>query len=98
MIKQLNDSDRAQLASLAQLPGFKAFLLLCDNEIEQMKLDIFTLPPTEREKILALHNRAQAAILFYQDVTKEMSSQIEIFLGRQKMGEVAPDPTAALYE
>jgi hypothetical protein len=98
MIKQLNDQDRAQLAGLPQIPGFKVFLTLCDNEINHLNLDIIQAKATDRDEILARHNRAQAAVLFYQNVTKQMSLEIESFTSRHTTREIGPDPTAVLYE
>ncbi len=98
MIKELNDQDRAQLAGLPQIPGFKVFLTLCDNEINHLNLDILQARATEEKEILARHNRAQAALLFYQNVTKQMSLEIESFTNRHISREIGPDPTAVLYE
>ncbi len=98
MIKELNDQDRAQLAGLPQIPGFKVFLTLCDNEINHLNLDIIQAKATDRDEILARHNRAQAAVLFYQNIIKQMSQEIQIFTSRHTSREIGPDPTAVLYE
>jgi hypothetical protein len=98
MIKQLNDQDRAQLAPLAQIPGFKVFQTLCENELDDLKLKTFEARPTDTAEIVARHNTAQAAYIFYQNVVKRMNQEIEVFVSRQTGQKVAPDPTAALYE
>ena len=98
MIRQLNDQDRAQLISLTQNPGFKIFQTLCENELDHLKLDTFEAKPTDTAEILARHNRAQAAYIFYQNIINQLSREVEVFTGRQTNREIGPDPTAALYE
>lgn len=99
MLKQLNDSDRSQLAGLVNLPGFKVFQTICENELDHLKLDTFDAKPTDTNEIVARHNRAQAAYIFYQNIVNRANQEIEQFIDKQRMsGEVGPDTTADLFD
>lgn len=93
---RLSDSERTHLVGLGTQPGFQVIVNICESEVEKFKVDMINADPTKPEEVLAKHNIAKAAAMFWARVAARINSEQQLYLGQKQLNEVQPDVTADL--
>ena len=94
---KLNDGERAMLVGLRQMPGFQILLNIFESQVSQMQLDMINTPTDKPDQVLAAHNMAKAAAMFYQRTIDLMNNEIEMFGAQAKSKEIQPDITEEIF-
>jgi hypothetical protein len=91
------ETEVAQLMTLVQMPGYEILKKIYIAEVDQLQVDMMNADPTNEKEVLAKHNLALAAGMFYQRVSNKVAGYIQEFGDRKKAQDVQPDQTAELF-
>lgn len=93
-----NATERAQLAGFYNQPGFQVLQNIFESQIAQLQLDMINEDPVQEKKVLAKHNLAKAAAVFYQRVIDLINDEIRNHVAIEEGTKVQPDLTAELLQ
>src|SRR5215475_8239863 len=96
--QRLSDTERGQLIGLSKLPGFEVFKNVCEEELEEMRIELLNVSSADEKNIIAKHNMAKAATMFYARVMERITHEEGVFGSQVQEKTVQPDLTEALLQ
>jgi hypothetical protein len=96
--QDLNEAERAALASYVQTPGFKALHKVMQIECAKFDLALKNTSPAEKEQVLAAHVMSKAASQFFAGLINRVNEEVEFFLKRNEAPRVLDSPTDQIFE
>lgn len=96
--QDLNEAERAALASYVQTPGFQALHKLMQIECAKFDLALKNTNPAEKEKVLAAHVMSKVASQFFAGLINRVNEEVTFFLKRNESPQVLDSPTDQILE
>jgi hypothetical protein len=96
--QELNEAERAALASYVQTLGFRALHKLMQIECAKFDLVLKNTSPADREKVLAAHVMSKAASQFFAGLINRVNEEATFFLKRNEAPQVLDSPTDHILE
>jgi hypothetical protein len=96
--QDLNEAERAALASYVQTPGFHAWHKLMQIECAKFDLALKNTNPADRESVLAAHVMSKAASQFFAGLLNRVNEEVSFFLKRHEAPQVLDSPTDQIFE
>lgn len=93
-----NATERAQLAGFRNQPGFQVLQNIFESQISQLQVDMINANPVDKETVLAKHNMAKAAAVFYQRVVDLINDEVRNHAAIEEGTKIQPDLTAELLQ
>lgn len=93
-----NATERAQLAGFYNQPGFQVLQNIFESQISQLQIDMINANPVNKEDVLAKHNLAKAAAVFYDRCIKFINDEIRNHVAVEEGTKIQPDLTEALLQ
>lgn len=91
-------ADMQQLMSILNMPGYAIMTRIFESEIDQMQVDMMNADPTNEKEVLAKHNLALAAGMFYQRVINRLHNDKEQFNAIKNAPQIQEDVTEPLFQ
>jgi hypothetical protein len=89
---QPNPSDIGQLLAILKHPGYEVLKRIFESEIDRMQIDLLNTEPTNRDEILAKHNIAKAAAMFYARILQRIENEQDLMRTHEERGKIVRDP------
>ena len=95
----INDAQRASLLQTLNTDGYKVILDLGNDECEILVTELLSVD-SDREKIIAKHNGARYARLFFDRLCRRIEREAKSILKPEQTKPLPPDfvPEADLFE
>lgn len=95
---ELNGIDRAHLNVLVTMEGFKVLQNIMESEVEKFKVALLNANPSKHDEVIAAHQLAKAAAMFYAGVVKRLNSELELYRNSPKASDKPIDATEGLID
>lgn len=94
---QLEDSERADIVSILETPGWFAVRKLMEIEIRKFDLALKNADPADQKDVLAKHVLSKAASMFYAQIINRLNTEQDQFFSAAPPDTVLPSVTDALF-
>lgn len=95
---ELDNKERASLASIVSLPGFKIVQKLFEMELEKFYTKWLNLPPDNADAIVSYYTLAKSANQIYVGTMNRISAEVELYTKAPKASDKPFDPTENLLD
>lgn len=94
----LEHDERASLAQMAAMPGYKILHRLLRSQVDMFVISLVNVSAADPDDVLAAHQMAKAAAQFYDGITNVVNEEILAYTGAPRPGDKPIDSTEGILD